>query len=67
MRPASLAAALLAPVLLAACADDLAPSSDPGHDARTELRREHDCTNPAWTSANLGLWYNICRRDAFGG
>lgn len=41
------------------------PSSVPGHNAQTELRRERDCANPHWKAANLGLWYNVCRSNDF--
>jgi len=33
---------------------------DPQHDRQTEAQREHDCADPQWKAANLGLWYNIC-------
>jgi uncharacterized protein YcfL len=41
------------------------PADVPNHDQQTELRREKDCANPHWKSANLGLWYNVCRQSAF--
>jgi hypothetical protein len=36
------------------------PADNPIHDAHTEAVREHDCADPQWKAANLGLWYNIC-------
>jgi hypothetical protein len=41
------------------------PSSQPGHNLQTELRRNQDCDNPKWKAANLGLWYSVCRPDNF--
>ena len=35
-------------------------TANPQHDRQTEVRREEDCADPQWKSANLGLWYNIC-------
>ncbi len=55
---------LPAPLLGACGHQDTLPSQIQGHDAQTELRREHDCANPQWKEANLGLWYNVCRSDA---
>jgi hypothetical protein len=41
------------------------PGDAPRHDQQTELRREKDCADPHWKSANLGLWYNVCRPNKF--
>jgi hypothetical protein len=48
----------------AGCSSSNQPAASPGHDQRTELRRESDCDNPQWKAANLGLWYNVCRPSA---
>jgi hypothetical protein len=59
------AMAILLALVCAGCSSSGASSDSPGHDEHTELRREHDCANPQWKQANLGLWYNVCRPDAF--
>lgn len=41
------------------------PSQELGHDAQTEARREQDCSNPRWKTANLGLWYNLCQTSTY--
>jgi hypothetical protein len=52
--------------LVGACSHKQAlPSEAAGHDRQTELRRQQDCADPDWKAANLGLWYNVCRPDAF--
>lgn len=64
MKRAAVIAGLLAlGPLLAACSKTI-PSEDPRHDVQTEARREHDCADPQWKAANLGLWYNICEGDS---
>ena len=35
-------------------------ADDPQRDRQTEAQREHDCADPQWKAANLGLWYNMC-------
>ena len=54
---------ILAP-LLGSC-HDAAQAARPSHDVRTELRRERDCGDPKWKSANLGLWQNVCPDNAY--
>jgi hypothetical protein len=55
----------LAPLLFGCSRGGPLPSSEPGHNMQTELRREQDCANPKWKQANLGLWYSVCRPDNF--
>jgi hypothetical protein len=54
--------ALIALGGLSGCKDS--PADNPIHDAQTEAAREHDCADPQWKEANLGLWYNICSATA---
>ena len=54
---------VLAP-LLSGCGKAM-PGQDPEHDVRTEQRREADCADPQWKSANLGLWYNLCQTNTY--
>lgn len=62
-RLACLAALVLAPPL-SGCGKTT-PAQDPQHDQRTEARREHDCADPQWKTANLGLWYNLCQTNTY--
>lgn len=56
----------LAPLLCGCSREDgPLPSSQPGHNLQTELRRNQDCADPKWKAANLGLWYSVCRPDNF--
>jgi hypothetical protein len=51
---------LVLPMLVGLSGCKSSPADDPRHDAQTEAAREHDCADPQWKAANLGLWYNIC-------
>lgn len=44
---------------LAGCSDSH-PASTPDDVASTKVVK-HDCSDPNWRKANLGLWYSVCR------
>ncbi len=60
-----LAMVTFAPLLCGCGHKDVSASVPPGHDARTEWRREQDCADPQWKAANLGLWYNVCATSTY--
>jgi hypothetical protein len=56
---------VLAPLVCGCSRGGPLPSAEPGHNLRTEERRDQDCADPKWKEANLGLWYSVCRPDNF--
>ncbi|HEY0523649.1 MAG TPA: hypothetical protein VGD08_09680 [Stellaceae bacterium] len=39
-------------------------ASPPGQERDNALSKRHDCADPDWQRTHLGLWYDICRRNA---
>ena len=56
-----LAAAMITASLALVSCSTPDPADTPGHDMRSELRRDQDCADKSWKAAHLGLWYSICR------
>ncbi|HUB96219.1 MAG TPA: hypothetical protein VL993_09895 [Stellaceae bacterium] len=59
------AIAILLAALCVSCSSARQTAASSDSDRQTEIRREQDCANTAWKAANLGLWYNVCRPNAF--
>ncbi len=52
----------LAAVLVACSAPQ--PPETTEQERGNALAKQRDCADPEWQSAHLGLWYDICRRNA---
>jgi len=40
------------------------PPETPEQERDNTLSKQHDCADPDWQRSHLGLWYDICRRNA---
>jgi hypothetical protein len=48
---------------LAACSAPPPPETT-RQERENALAKQRDCADPEWQRAHLGLWYDICRRNA---
>jgi uncharacterized protein YceK len=51
---------VLALAALAGCGSS-ASGIDPAQEQKDAVRQQHDCADPAWKAAHLGVWYVVCR------